>query len=321
MPDMPNVPDMVPTDSQMTFSWSSNGPVTGVTPILKWVGGKKWLVNIAAQGIRRRLAATDGRYIEPFLGGGAMALAVGCPGMWLSDLCEPLINTYKAVVADPFDVYGALHDLAIDGVDETSYYRVRASQPMSSAGCAARFIYLNKLNYNGLYRVNRHGVYNVPYGHKFADGENPFSRSIDGSPKTTHNCVSGLFPDLVDLRAVANALESAEIDACDFEKILALAEPSDVIFADPPYANAFGAYTSKGFDEDAQQELAQSLRRVSNTGTKFITTNTDIAIIRALYQWAQIIPVKEARSVSCDGAKRKRVGCVIITNDPSLLTL
>jgi len=311
------------TEEQLTFSGVLDRPLPApaqVKPIVKWLGGKGWLVSSIAPGIYRRLFLTGGRYVEPFVGGGALALHLGLPKMIIADACEALIRTYRTVITNPHAVGWGLATLTSAGVDARSYYRVRDDDPQSYVAIAARFIYLNKLCFNAVHRVNKKGKFNVPYGKKFADDVNPFDTTDtrDALIGNTDDDVA-LFPSGKHLRDFAAALHTSEVKTADFRVTLGKVREGDVVFVDPPYAATFSGYTVDGFGSRDQIDLANQLHRAVVDGATIIATNVDIPEIRELYGWASITPTRERRNVSQDGQKRQSAGCIIITNDQKIL--
>jgi DNA adenine methylase len=291
---------------QLSFDFARVKPARA-KPIVKWLGGKSWLTGVIGDTLIERVAGTPGaRYFEPFVGGAAMAAYLGLQDMVLGDACGPLIDTYYTITESPREVAHALNALYAAGVDEASYYRVRDIEPTLPLVAAARFIYLNKLGFNGLYRVNRAGKFNVPYGKKFKDGVNPYSDYLWNEDATT------MFDDF------AAALVRANLLALDFRETLDYAVAGDVVFCDPPYADTFTGYTAGGFGPDAQQDLAVQLQTLADIGATIVMTNADTAEIRALYAWATICPTAEPRAVSRDGAQRGKAPCILITNDETI---
>lgn len=286
-------------------------PRAKAKPIIKWAGGKAWLVPYLAPGIYRKLAVTGGRYIEPFLGGGALALDLGLPGMILGDACEPLCAMYQTVVAHPMPVAWALSTLATQGVDEKTYYHVRDARPRAPILAAARFIYLNRLGYNGLYRENTKGEYNVPYGDQV--------HRKSATTRADAGLVDTLFPSGGKLMALARTFATADLDFGDFAATLSYARAGDVIFADPPYMGVFGSYTARGFPPADQARLAFALREAHEHGAIIVATNADHPEIRALYAWAHVMSTAEARAISQDGANRQRAQTLLITTGMEIL--
>lgn len=271
---------------------------TGCAPLLKWVGGKKWLVPMLAPAIHERLAITGGRYIEPFLGGAAIAFDLGLPNMILSDVCVPLINTYLAIRKSPTAVAWALQTLVERGTDKDSYLKVRASEPRGPVFVAARLIYLNKFGYNGLYRENKSGKYNVPHG-----GD----RSGASLPSET------------DLAAVAQALKGADLRIADFRETIARAQAGDIVYADSPYYDTFSGYTAGGFPEEDHFALAVALTEAFNRGVIIIASNSAHERVRELYSWARIVPVHERHAVGATAERRGLREAVLIISDKTFL--
>lgn len=272
----------------------------GVSPIVRWVGGKRWLVPTVAPTIHAYLATTRGRYIEPFLGGGAIALDLGLPGMILGDACESLITMYQQIARHARGVSWSLQTMIDAGVDKETYLRVRANEPRSHAQRAARFIYLNKLGFNGLYRENKHGQFNVPYG-----------RTSTGKPPG--------FPSVDAFLDIARALRQADVRFADFHVTIARAKKGDVIYADPPYDHTFENYVAGGFDIEDQRTLADALRAAHERGAKVLASNSDTTLIRELYWWAKVTAIEERHSVAANSDKRGARGAVLITSDGNFL--
>ena len=286
-------------------------PRAKAKPIVRWAGGKTWLIPYAAPGIYQKLALTGGRFVEPFLGGGALALDLGLPGMILGDACEPLVAMYQQVIAKPMAVAWALSALAAQGIDEKSYYRTRDTRPTALVMAAARFIYLNRLNFNGLYRENKAGEYNVPYG------DAAHRKSVEG--RADKSAVELLFPSGGKLLALAAAWKTVDLAACDFEETIDMAVAGDVIFADSPYMATFASYTKDGFTAGDQARLARVLERAYARGAIVLATNADHPETRALYAWAHVMSTAEARSISADGAGRQRANTLLITTHMEIL--
>lgn len=260
-------------------------------PIIKWAGGKRWALELIEP-------YTNGhrRLIDPFLGGGSIPLHYYSKfsSIVLSDLNEALIEMYEVVRLHPDRVAQALKQFP---TDEESYYMVRSDPklgPMwqcSHTNRAARFIYLNKTCFNGLYRVNRAGQFNVPWGKR----------------------TSVKFPSLVELKAVALALKNATLKTSDYKEVIRGAKKGDLVIADPPYFKTFTSYTKTGFNYDEQVKLAYLLRQAMKRGAKFIAFNSDSSETRELYNWAKITPVTERRNINRDGAGRGGKPCLLIT--------
>jgi DNA adenine methylase len=266
-------------------------------PILKWVGGKRQLL----PALLSRLPASLGTYHEPFVGGGALFFRVEPASARLSDANAELMAMY-GVVRD--DLAGLLRELGGHVHNEAAYYAVRDWEPdgRSATAMAARTIYLNKTGFNGLYRVNSRGKFNVPFGRM-------------NEPN---------FRDEPNLRACAKLLATAEITCCDFEATIAKAGPGDFIYCDPPYepvsaTSYFTAYQPGGFDFAEQERLARALLAADERGAKFLLSNSATASLRALYE---SLPLREhviaevgaRRNVNANAANRGPVAELLVRN-------
>jgi DNA adenine methylase len=228
-----------------------------------------------------------------------MALELEETGMVLTDTCRPLIETYQQVRDAPDVIACLLEDLAKAGTDQDSYYAVRdqfnalnALEASDDAGAvlAAQFLYLNSLGYNGVFRLNKSGKFNVPYGD-----------------------TSGAVRTVEELQA-SEAVKNSEFAVADFRDVIGVAQKGDVIYCDPPYMKTFASYTANGFGQKDQEDLASALYWAHTRGVSILTTNADLPEIRTLYGWARVVTYNEARSVSQNGAKRGRAPCLVISS-------
>ena len=230
-------------------------------PFLKWAGGKRWL---AAQ--HQFLFPSDfERYVEPFLGSGAVYFNIRPECALISDANAELINTYKEIKKNWRKVELALkrHHRSHD---DTYYYEERARKHRSPHECAAQFIYLNRTCWNGLYRVNLRGEFNVPIGTKTA-----VSMETD------------------DFASIAALLRNAEIVHSDFERTINRAKRNDFLFVDPPYItrhnfNGFVKYNNKIFSWNDQERLASAIECAKGRGVQILVTNADHQSVRNLYK-------------------------------------
>jgi len=228
-------------------------------PLLKWPGGKRNLLN----DILPFVPPSFNRYFEPFFGGGALFFALQPKRAYLSDKNSDLVRAYSQVRDEPERVIRELRKLKNS---EREYYRVRPIVPKSDAARAARFIYLITLAFNGIYRVNLKGEFNVPYGYK------------------TH-----LDPcDEKRIKAASAVLKSAVIRDLDFEKALSTADKGDFVYLDPPYTvahgnNGFVKYNAKIFSWEDQLRLARVAKELAAKGCTVIVSNADHSSIRTLY--------------------------------------
>jgi DNA adenine methylase len=231
-------------------------------PFVKWAGGKRQLL----PELLRYIPEHHGRYYEPFVGGGALFFELRPPVAMLTDVNARLIRTYRGV-RDHVERVIAL--LASYPYDEKFYYELRDADidTQTDADVAAWFIYLNKVGFNGLYRVNRKNRFNVPFGrHK-----NP------------------AICDDATLRACSAALARASLEVADFETAVAQAVPGDLVYFDPPYVplsvtSSFTSYTSDGFGREAQVRLRDLALELKQRGVHVLLSNSSAEFVRDLYQ-------------------------------------
>ena len=273
---------------------------TAPRPFLKWVGGKTQL--LSELHARIAMVAPLHRYHEPFMGGGALyfslyaAKALGTKAVQLSDQNQNLLDAYIGV-RDHLDELIRLLQQHKARHSEEHYYEVRATNPRSAAGRAARIIYLNKTCYNGLYRENSKGQFNVPMGRY----KNP------------------LICDEPNLRAVSQALQSAQIGQRDFREVLKHAKKGDFVYFDPPYwpvsaSASFTAYAKDNFGQKDQEELAAVYAALSKRGVHALLSNSDTPFINELYKEFQIDIVQANRNVNSKGDRRGKVNEVLVRN-------
>jgi DNA adenine methylase len=263
-----------------------------VTPFLKWAGGKSELL----PELGRRLPRSFGTYWEPFLGGGALFFAADPRTAVLSDLNEELVNCYK-VVKD--DVEALLIQLKKHRNSRIHFMETRKIQPwtLDPVARAARLIFLNKTCFNGLYRVNRKGEFNVPYG-KYSNPN---------------------FNDGLSLRAASAALTNTQIKCRDFRFLLYNARPDDFVYFDPPYnpvstTSSFTSYSESPFGEREQKALKAVFEALSDRGCRVMLSNSNTELIRKLYRHFNIEEVLASRAINCRGDKRGKVSEVIVRN-------
>ncbi|MFN8557595.1 MAG: DNA adenine methylase [Dehalococcoidia bacterium] len=272
------------------------------TAIVKWAGGKRSLRDQLLALAPRRFAT----YYEPFLGGAtyflSLASRVAMRRAVLADANAELMQLYEAVRDMPDAVMAELDVLQPHAADEQFFYRLRATPPdsLAPAARAARFIYLNKTCYNGLYRVNRKGQFNVPFGRY------PTRPSLY-SPE--------------NLRRVALLLRRADLRCGDFGETLAGAGPGDFIYLDPPYAPltptaSFTRYTRGAFGEDDQRRLAATMHDLTARGCKALLSNSETPLIRELYGGGpyRIDVVYAPRNINSDPTRRHKIAELAIRN-------
>jgi DNA adenine methylase len=266
--------------------------------VLKWAGGK-------ARSLPRILAEFPDRidtYFEPFVGGAAVFFALATEQRFrravLSDRNADLVEVYKAIKNDVDSVIRVLRKYKYDS-DE--YYRVRALDPatLEPSERAARTIFLNKTGYNGLYRVNSKGQFNVPFG-RYKD------------PK---------FCDPPNLEAAAGALQSVRLVVADFEKTCHEAERGDAVYFDPPYhpvsktAN-FTAYNEHDFGRQEHKRLATAFKTLASRGVSIVLSNSDTPFTRALYGGFIMHKIAVSRPINSKASARGAVYELLVTNRP-----
>lgn len=235
------------------------------------------------------------RYLEPFLGGGALFFYIHPPKSLLNDLNEELINTYQIVQQK---VEALITLLQTYPYSKEFYYALRAqsTQTLEQVERAARFIYLNRTCYNGLYRVNKQNQFNVPFG--------AYSNPV--------------ICDEMRLRAVSKTLQGVELFCEDYKDFLKReVRPGDFIYLDPPYQPAskysdFKRYTSAQFYENDQRELAEWVKKLVNMGCFVLASNSDTPLVREIYEGFEFVNVRARRNINKNGQGRGTVKEVLI---------
>jgi DNA adenine methylase len=261
-------------------------------PFLKWAGGKRWLVHT----YRHLLPQRVGRYIEPFLGSAAVFFSIEPQSAILADKNVDLINAFSAIKSAPKSVekllcrYHTLHG-------KKFYYDMRRSEPRTPVTRAARFIYLNRTCFNGLYRVNEQGRFNVPMGSK---------RRVQYAKD--------------HLSQISEALRHATLCVSDFEPIVDKAGEGDFLYIDPPYTvkhnnNNFIKYNDVLFQWGDQVRLAAAVRRAVQRGALVMISNADHECVRTLYSryWHQT-RVERQSVLAADSLKRNHTTELVITS-------
>ena len=267
--------------------------ISKAVPFVKWAGGKRKLVDYVISAA----PVSFDRYLEPFLGGGAVALALGHHKMLLNDANTELINAYH-VIRDNLDVLLPLLDEHQRRHSKEYFYTVRAQEPsnLNSVEQAARFIYLNKTCFNGLYRVNKHGQFNVPFGRY----KNP----------TLYN--------LENMQVASVVLQRAELFAEDYHVFLKQhARPGDFIYLDPPYMpisqySDFKRYTKKQFRENDQHILAQVYNELVDLGAYPVLSNSYSELTLDLYAQHHIQIVYVSRNINHEGTGRDPIPEILV---------
>ena len=253
-------------------------------PILKWAGGKTQML----KDIVPQVPEYSGKYIEPFFGGGALFFALQPEKAVIADSNPELINMYVQVANNVEGVIGYLNTYKNT---EDEYYKIRSLDwgELSKTEAAARTLYLNRTCFNGLYRVNRKGQFNTPFGRY----KNP------------------TICDETLLRSVSEILRRTTIICGDYLEVLKQhAMPGDFVFLDPPYVPVseyadFKRYTKEQFYEDDHRNLADEVKRLQKLGCYVILTNSDHPLVHELYQDFEIQIIDTKRAISSNGNSRK----------------
>jgi DNA adenine methylase len=263
-------------------------------PFLKWAGGKSSLLPHLCS-----LVPSDYlRYIEPFLGGGALFFELQPKNAVLSDLNSELINCYKIVRDKPEELNSLLKTMP---VSKEYFYQLRSQDiaTLTTVERAARLLFLNKTCYNGLYRVNKKGQFNTPFG----------------SHKIVNIC------NYENLKSASATLKDVkELIDEDFEIVLLkFAKEGDFIYLDPPYPSIgqysdFKRYTKQFFGKEEHYRLARVVKEIDKRGCKFILSNPKHELVGELYDEFRKIDVEAPRFINCRGSKRGNVPEILITN-------
>jgi DNA adenine methylase len=265
-------------------------------PFLKWVGGKSQLLN----PLSRRLPKKINKYFEPFVGGAALFFHLQPQSAVLSDINSELIDTYEAIRDD---VEGVIKSLRLHKYEKEYFYKIRSwdrleSFPkMSQIKRAARLIYLNKSCFNGLYRVNSRGEFNVPFG-KYT---NPTLLDAD------------------NLRNCSDALKHVELRCEHYKKVTAAAKRGDFVYFDPPYmpistTSNFTSYAKDGFNQASQVELMETCKALDKKGVNFMLSNSSAPFILDIYKNFDIELVAANRAINSVGSRRGPVNEIIVRN-------
>lgn len=263
-----------------------------MTPFLKWPGGKRWFVQQFADLLPR----TFKRYFEPFLGSGSVYFHLKPRDAVLSDSNSHLIDAYRGIQSDWKRVRKVLARHHRNHSDRY-YYKVRDRIPDDLVDRACRMIYLNRTCFNGIYRANKKGEFNVPRGDR-----------------------DQVLRDTDDFESLAELLSNTEIRHADFEEIIDESRSGDFVFADPPYTvrhnlNGFVRYNETLFSWSDQERLARSLNRARRRGALIVSTNANHASIKSLYstQSFAIRSISRFSAVSADTDSRGQFTELLIT--------
>lgn len=259
-------------------------PIKGAsTPLIRWPGGKRALVS----KITKKFPEKFNRYYEPFFGGGAIFFAMAPEDAALSDINSDLINAYTMVRDRPREL---ISELELYENSEGFYYEVRASRPSDIIKKSARLLYLTRLSFNGIYRVNLNGDFNVPYGKKYH--------------------LSSF--DLTKLLEVSEALKGVSLSIADFELATESAKSGDLVYFDPPYTvahanNGFVKYNENIFSWADQLRLAEHARKLAARGCFVAVSNADHVSVDALYDGFNKMLIERFSVIAASSAFRRQI--------------
>lgn len=270
--------------------------MTTAAPFLRWPGGKRWL----AADIARLYSEVDHRrYVEPFLGGGAIFFQLTPRRAHLSDINDELINAFAQVRDAPEALERRLRKLAVDAA---SYERIRQSHPTTPLGRAVRFLYLNRTAFSGIYRVNRSNEFNVPFG--------------GGQRRPDFLWESGV------LSRASAALKGAHLRSRDFSRTLAMVRKGDFVYCDPTYTvmhdnNGFIRYNEKNFSWADQERLARAAEAARARGATVVVTNAHHDQVAALYSSFKANVITRRSNLARDPAHRREVSELLLIGRPA----
>lgn len=262
-------------------------------PFLKWTGGKQWLASVADALLPQNFT---GRYYEPFVGGGSVFFGLGLPRAILSDACEDLIEAYIGVRDSPERVIALLQSYPYE---RDFFERLRRARPRVPHTRAARLIYLNKTAFNGMYRVNLKGEFNVPFG----------------------RYVNPTICDADRIRSASQALQGVKLRTTDFAAALRRVTPKDFVYLDPPYItghrnNGFVKYNAPLFSWEDQTRLAERAATLKSQGTVVVVSNSDHDDVTSLYKGFFRYVVSRNSLIGGAGSTRGSVCEALLTSMP-----
>ncbi|MBM3381308.1 MAG: DNA adenine methylase [Betaproteobacteria bacterium] len=265
-------------------------------PVLKWAGGKSALL----EQLVPHFPQSFDRYIEPFLGGGAVFFSL-CPGVraLLNELNPELFNLYCVIRDKPDQLMQQLDEFA-QRYSKEFYYELRSQAPRTAVARAARTLFLNKTGFNGLYRQNARGQFNVPFGHR-------------------KKCPA--LYNSENIRVVSRRLAEAEINNADFATVIAQAGEGDFLYCDPPYeplsaTSSFNSYTSVGFNRSEQKRLHDELAKAVARGAHVALSNSVAPYVVELYAHWDVRRVKARRTINSIAGRRGEIDEFLVLMKP-----
>ncbi len=272
-------------------------------PLLKWAGGKRHIADVLEAHLPRDW--NSGAYFEPFLGGAALFLHLAPKHSHLSDVNSKLIGFYREVRDNPDGLFNSIETVAdkfdsLPDRDKREFFlelRCDFNNSQDAQELPTLFYSLNKLCFNGLYRENSKGEFNVPFGQKKS-----FPR-----------------PNRADFLDVAARLAGSELQVADFEHTIAQCKPGDFVYFDPPYipvnpTSSFTSYSSEGFGLRDQNRLAQTLIDLGQRGVKAMLSNSFTPLTAEIYSGLRHVKISAPRMVSANGAGRGMIDELLVMN-------
>jgi DNA adenine methylase len=260
-------------------------------PLIRWAGGKRWLLKHLETMIDINKYNT---YHEPFIGGGSVFFKFLPKNSFISDSNEWLIETYNSIKENPNEVIKYLEKFK---KDKENYYKIRKINYSNQFKRSAQFIYLNQMSFNGIFRVNLSGKYNVPYGNR-----------------EHYNF------DYENIISVSSALQNTQISHSEFSKTIDNVKKGDLVFLDPPYTithnlNGFVQYNQKIFSLEDQYKLAEMIQEIKRKEAFYILTNAAHKKVKEIFDDTDtLLEISRASVIGGKGAKRGKYSEYLFTN-------
>jgi len=260
-------------------------------PFLRWAGGKRWLLSQLESMVD---IDQFNSYHEPFIGGGSVFFKFAPEISFISDSNEWLIDTYNSIKENPQEIIKYLDKFK---KDKEHYYKIRKINYTNQFKRSAQFIYLNQMSFNGIFRVNLSGKYNVPYGNR-----------------EKYNF------DYENIISVSSALQNTQISHSDFSKTIENVKEGDLVFLDPPYTithnlNGFIQYNQKIFSLEDQYKLAEMIQEIKRKGAFYILTNAAHKKVKEIFDDTDtLLEISRASVIGGKGAKRGKYSEYLFTN-------
>jgi DNA adenine methylase len=282
--------------------------ISPLLPFLRWAGGKRKLAALIVDAFPLDFANSSGGYFEPFVGGGAVMLHLGTLGLsnyipgnrlHINDMNPDLVITYTVIRDSLPELVHHLSQMAVDTSKER-YLKIRAKTPADAAERAARFIYLNKTCFNGLWRVNNKGEFNVPWGQI-------------KNPKIL---------DATNLKSIADRLQGSEITHTSYDQAVAKAKAGDLVYFDPPYipltsSSNFSKYAKADFALEDHEKLAETIAILTSKSVRVLLSNSDTEMSRQIFgKVMEIRQISASRMIAANSNSRGNVMEILGANFP-----